>query len=212
MQEEAEMRQLVDSFPALKTQQARQNAATQERVAAMETIVARAIEAEKSGAVKRRKSVIKTNKGDGGDLPPEELKRMQQEVDSKKAELDKMDTLEEKIRVELAQLTDRMRAMQEEMAAFKSIDELKSNNATLQHQLEEEKTRLTRQREALRIAIQESASALDAKRATLNKNDLHIALEKLENRLRAAEASVFQMQECKREHTLMHTYTHCANQ
>jgi len=121
--------------------------------------------------------------------------RLQQELDLRKSELEKINTLEDKIKLELSSLNTKIETMQEELVTFTRLDLLKEQSIDKKHKLEAARVRLSRTRDSTRQQVAEKSQMYKTRRNQLQENELYIALEKLEVKMRSLEQNIFTMQD-----------------
>jgi len=119
--------------------------------------------------------------------------RLQQELDLRKSELEKINTLEDKIKLELTALNTKIETMNEELVTFTRLDLLKEKSEETKRRMEAAQVRLSQQRECTKALITDKNSKFEAKRNQLQENELYIALEKLETKMRSLEQNIFQI-------------------
>lgn len=119
--------------------------------------------------------------------------RLVQEKELRQQELEKISTLEEKIKVELAGLEEKSKIMNEEIVKFAALDTLKHEAEEIKRQLEVDRVSFGKRREALNRVVMERSAKYEAKKEQLQGNDVYATLEKLEQKMRTMEQGVVSM-------------------
>ena len=121
--------------------------------------------------------------------------RLQRELGQRKLELEKIESLDEKISVELAQLEEKKTTMEEELVVFEDIPKLKSDaeraKVTAQQTKRDAEGKIgeARQRAAAKKKQYEQL------KAELQADDVHVALDELEQKMRHHEQTVYVLTE-----------------
>ncbi|GBG66262.1 hypothetical protein CBR_g57862 [Chara braunii] len=120
---------------------------------------------------------------------------LQKEIGLRKGQLEKISSLDDDIRKEIQTLTENMAKMKMDLERFSRAHEIKASAEVNCKQMEAQKVKAIKKREAFKIILKEKEDALKAKKANLRDSDLYIALEKLEQKMSSLEANIFQMQD-----------------
>ncbi|GIL44092.1 hypothetical protein Vafri_1639 [Volvox africanus] len=118
-----------------------------------------------------------------------------QELSMRRTELEKIDTLEDKIKLELTQLADRQTAMEKEMTEFGSVEEIQRKAQLTRERMEGLRSVLLKRKDLLRSIVAEKGLKFQAKRAQLQDHSLQVQLEKMEVKLKTLNSGVFEMNE-----------------
>ncbi|KAG1670889.1 hypothetical protein FOA52_000391 [Chlamydomonas sp. UWO 241] len=121
--------------------------------------------------------------------------RLREELEMRRTELDKIDTLEDKIKTELVQLDEKSDQLRKEKDQHANVGDVKEKAEATRANLEVMQKELLKRKDLLRMLVAEKAVKQQAKKAQLQENNLQIALETLEQKLRQATASGFAMSE-----------------
>ncbi|XRB15035.1 IFT74 protein [Pseudoscourfieldia marina] len=121
--------------------------------------------------------------------------RLHKELDVRRAEMDKIGTLEEKIGVELESLSAKMSEMNSDIERFNDSHLLKREAEETKADLEREKISLAARKDALISAAKDRYTKFEAKRNQLQENEMYLTLEKGQQRLRTVEQEYFKVQE-----------------
>mmetsp|Transcript_36001 Transcript_36001/g.90805 ORF Transcript_36001/g.90805 Transcript_36001/m.90805 type:complete len:150 (-) Transcript_36001:85-534(-) len=111
----------------------------------------------------------------------------------RRAELEKIDTLEDKIMEELGHLKKKRATMDEELAEFGMVEQLKVKAEKTKKYLEEQRQVLSGRKDLIKTVANEKKTKLDARMGQLQENDLHLTLERLEQKIRTLEQGIYTM-------------------
>lgn len=121
--------------------------------------------------------------------------RLEQELQKREVELQKLNNLDGKIAVELESLNETMRKKREEMVHFDKIDELKDAAEATRDLLLRTKRGYLRRRDAIKQQVQAQAVKLDHKKNKLAESETHKTMLSMEKKLRHLTQTTFTMQE-----------------
>mmetsp|Transcript_21333 Transcript_21333/g.75175 ORF Transcript_21333/g.75175 Transcript_21333/m.75175 type:complete len:604 (-) Transcript_21333:508-2319(-) len=121
--------------------------------------------------------------------------RLEQDLAKRRAELDKINTLDSKISVELTSLREKMRTMSDEMEEFGNIESLKVRAEETKRMLAAKKSEYMRRRDMIRTQVAQLSAQYDRKKAALEENETSKALSSLEQKLKHYEQSIFSLKE-----------------
>jgi len=119
--------------------------------------------------------------------------RLKDELELRRAELEKIDTLEDKIKDELTNLRKKKDTMDKELVEFGKVEQLKVKAEKTKKYLEQQRTVLSGRKDLIKSVADEKKRKIDAKLSQLQENDLHITLERLEQKIRTLEQGIFAM-------------------
>jgi intraflagellar transport protein 74 len=119
--------------------------------------------------------------------------RLKGELEMRRGELDKIDTLEDKIKEELVALQSKKGTMEEELVEYGKVEQLKVKAEKTKKYLEQQRNVLLGRKDLIKSVAEEKKKKHDAKCQQLQENDLHITLERLEQKIRTLEQGIFQM-------------------
>lgn len=100
--------------------------------------------------------------------------RLKEELNMRRNELDKIDTLEDKIKTELAQLAERSEQMREQVATFQNVGDLKGKAESTRARLEAVRGALLKRRDLLRAVVADKALKAQARKAQLSENNVQV--------------------------------------
>jgi len=121
--------------------------------------------------------------------------RLEGELAKRRAELDKINTLDSKISVELTSLREKMRTMTSEMEEFGNVELLKERAEETKRVLAAKKSEYVRRRDMIRTQVAQLKAQYDRKKAALEENETSKALASLEQKLKHYEQSIFSLKE-----------------
>ena len=121
--------------------------------------------------------------------------RLHKELEVRRAELDKIGTLEDKIGVELESLNAKTTTLNADIERFGDSHLLKREAEETKVELEREKISLTARKDALVALAKDRYQKFEAKKNQLQENDMHLTLEKGNQRLRTVEQEIFKVEE-----------------
>ncbi|KAK9820257.1 hypothetical protein WJX72_008162 [[Myrmecia] bisecta] len=121
---------------------------------------------------------------------PSNPAQLAQELAQRRAELAKIDTLEEKIAGETKTLMDKLDSMRADLDKFARVDDLKAQAETKLVQLEAERSRLKQQRDSLAASVADRERGYEAKKAELERSDNHLQLDRLDQQIRSLQQGI----------------------
>lgn len=121
--------------------------------------------------------------------------RLQDELQLRQTELEKINTLDEKIGVELTSLADRMRGMKEELSMFADIDAMRAKAEAAKRELDAKVKKYNSRRDGVRQQVAPLAAEVERKRNALSRHPQATALDNLEGKLKQYEQVVFGLKE-----------------
>ncbi|KAL6756806.1 intraflagellar transport protein IFT-71/74 [Haematococcus lacustris] len=119
--------------------------------------------------------------------------RLKEELNMRRTELDKIDTLEDKIKSELEQLAEKSDQLHKNIESYANVADMKQRAEEARVRLEELKAALARRKDVLRQTVAEKALKNTAKKAQLQENTLQIAIDKMEHKLITLHTGTYQM-------------------
>lgn len=121
--------------------------------------------------------------------------RLASELQKRQAELEKVNTLDTKISLELSSLLQKMDTMTSDMDEFGKIDELKELHATTKQFLQRQKQLYIRRRDAMKQQVNALALQLENLRQATQNHETARNLDALEQKLRHHEQNIFHLRE-----------------
>jgi len=121
--------------------------------------------------------------------------RLKEELIMRRSELDKIDTLEDKIKKELDQLDIKSGQLKTDIETQSNVGDLREKAEATRSRLEVSKVALAGRRDLLRTTAAEKTLKHQARRGQLQENTVQIAIDKLEGKLRSLNTNVYTMSE-----------------
>jgi len=121
--------------------------------------------------------------------------RLQQEQTMRKAELEKIENLDQKISIELQTLQERRGTMTEELKTFGNIPQLREEAETNKKNMIARKQRLDGMRKSLKQQVQLLSTEYDKHKQSLATNESAGTLEALEQKLRHYEQNIYHLRD-----------------
>jgi intraflagellar transport protein 74 len=193
-----EMTEFIDRFPEVKDKEVLEQRRVQNTVTALLEHISEGFERAKSMPNKESASEMREDLDDKQrELRASEMtaERLQDELHLRQTELEKINTLDKKIALELRALQERTAQMREEMAKFADVAGLRAAADHARAVLHDKAQRYRAEREALRPQVAAAAADYERRRAALAKEPQAQVLEALEAKLRNYEQSVFSLRE-----------------
>jgi intraflagellar transport protein 74 len=194
-----EMTEFIDRFPEMRDREQAEQRRMQNLVTALLEHCSEGIERERSMPSKEAAEEMKDDLDDKRrELKASEMTadRLQEELQLRQTELEKINTLDTKITAEIKGLQERMAQMKDELAKFADIPGLRVAAEEARRVLQGRIQDYQRRREALRPQVAAAASEYERKRAVLAKDATAQALDALETKLKNYEQTVFGLKEC----------------
>ncbi|CAM9127584.1 unnamed protein product, partial [Choristocarpus tenellus] len=123
------------------------------------------------------------------------MRRLQQEKEKRQEEILKINTLDEKIPLELDTLKDRLDKMNAEMREFEDVDGLRDRAAQTKAHLQSLSEQYTQRRDAMRGQVQQLSMQYEANKKTLASSETAKTLEALEQKMRTYETNIFSIRD-----------------
>jgi len=121
--------------------------------------------------------------------------RLQQELAKRNSELEKINTLDGKISVELKSLKEKIDSMQRDLGVYQDTDTLRAEAAKTCQQLRSLKQKYAKRRDAVKAQVAPLSHTYDKLKNALVEDDTAKELEQLEQKLRHYEQSIFHLSE-----------------
>mmetsp|Transcript_2090 Transcript_2090/g.5020 ORF Transcript_2090/g.5020 Transcript_2090/m.5020 type:complete len:619 (-) Transcript_2090:173-2029(-) len=134
--------------------------------------------------------------------------RLQAELDKRSGELQKINSLDNKISAELEELEARIKEYQHEMAEkFDKLDDLKAEKEAQMERLEAKKAQLKSRNEVLQMQVQLASTVYKGKEEQLKANETHGKLEDSEKKLKQYKTNLFHLKKYIAEKTSESDYS-----
>lgn len=196
---ERDLNNFLDSFPSRKAsklgeKQAKEDAivALLDKITKLETISTSALPSQRRFKEMQDELEYKKMQLENTQSTQERLK---EELAMRRTELDKIDTLEDKINAELKQLAEKTVQLNDEMKGFTNVGDIKKKAEDTKARLEFLKVSLVKRKDMLRVVVQEKQLKYQAKKAQLGEHTLQVQLDKQETKLRTLYQNTYQMSE-----------------
>lgn len=121
--------------------------------------------------------------------------RLEQELKKRNVELEKINTLDEKIIIELTSLNEKIDSMKGDMHEFGRVSELRDGADRTGQYLQSMKRKYVSRRDAIKQQVHIVSGAYEQKKAALAENDTAKQMETLEGKLRHYEQNIFHLRE-----------------
>ena len=199
-QRDKEMSELIDNFDASKSTDLAKIEKGQEEVVRLLQSISRKLAMQENTADMSDEKLAEMKsdldfKRDAMDQSVSTKDRIARELAQRKTELEKIETLDEKIGSELQQLDEKLKTMAEELVMFEDVPALRA-------QAEQQKAEaLAAKEEAegkigeLKRRAAQAKKAHDELLAKLKADDVHTALEELEAKMKHQEQTVWVLSE-----------------
>jgi len=198
LKKDAQMTQFIEGFQATVAKEMEDQMKAKENIVGLLEHISAGVNADVSNMSKARLGEMKEDlsfKSKQMETSQATKVRLEQELQKREVELQKLNNLDGKIAVELESLNETMRKKREEMVHFDKIDELKDAAEATTALLERTKRGYLRRRDAIKQQVHAQAVKLDQKKNKLAESDTHKMLLSMEKRLRHHTQTTFQMQE-----------------
>lgn len=198
LKKDAEMTQFIESFETTVASEKEEQLKAKENIVGLLEHISTGVNADVSNMSKARLGEMKDDlsfKSKQMETSQATKVRLEQELQKREVELQKLNNLDGKIAVELDSLTEAMRQKGEQMVHFEKIEEMKEAAEATRDLLLRTKRGYLRRRDAIKQQVQAQAVKLDQKKTFLAENETHKMLLSKEKQLRHYTQTTFQMQE-----------------
>jgi intraflagellar transport protein 74 len=121
------------------------------------------------------------------------FEKLQQVLEQRKAEMAKMETMEEKLSAEIATTRERTEKMQQELEEFAGAGALREGMEKRRERLAKDKQWMVHQRDVIAQEANIAESMVDEANKKCSDDETHAQLEVLEKQLRHQEQNLFQL-------------------
>jgi hypothetical protein len=198
LKKDAQMTQFIESFDTTVAREKEEQLKAKENIVGLLEHISAGVNADVTNMSKARLGEMKEDlsfKSKQMETSHATKMRLEQELQKRQVELEKLNSLDGKIAVELESLNETMRRKREEMIQFDKIDELKEAAEATTALLERTKRGYLRRRDAIKQQVHALTVKLDQKKTQLAESDTHKMLLSMEKRLRHHTQTTFKMQE-----------------
>lgn len=123
--------------------------------------------------------------------------RLEKELTKRQMELEKVNSLDDKITIELRTLNDKLVMMERDMETFEQLDSVKETSEHAKQHLQRLKQKYIRRRDAIVQQVQTCAQELSEKQHQLADMETTKSLDSLEQKLRHYEQNIYHLKQCK---------------
>lgn len=121
--------------------------------------------------------------------------RLTRELQQRKLEFEKIESLDEKISVELTQLTEKLSTMETELVTYEDIPKLKADAERAKREAADKKAKANSNMAALKQKASKAKKAFEGLKQQLSSDDVAVALDELEQKMRHHEQTVYVLTE-----------------
>lgn len=196
---ERELNTFVDSFPSRKAAKAAEMSAAADsvlalldRISKLGALATSALPSQQQFKEMQDELEYKRLQFESAASTQERLK---EELGLRRGELDKIDSLEDKIGKELAALEQKTEALNKDLAQYSNVAHVKQSLEERLQLLEEQKASMLRRKDLFKAMVAEKAWKQQAKKTQLQENTVQVNLDKIEQKYRALQANIYQMLE-----------------
>lgn len=198
MAKDKEMQEFIDGFEEQKSKDLENNVTTKETIVALLEHISRGLERTHNMPSQNKLTEMQDDlayKEKQMDHAASTFERLQQELELRNLELEKINTLDSKISVELHSLNERMKTMRDELLVFVNLEGLKVASVNRKQELTVLKGSFSKRKDTLKLQVQQLSAKYETKKAKLAENETASTLEALEQKLRHYEQNIFHLGE-----------------
>jgi chromosome segregation ATPase len=207
---DAKMQEFIAAFPSVKNEEIENKRRMKETVVALLKHISKELnaaaalageggaagagggaDAEKYGELKDEVSFKDKKLADS----EKTLASLQVDLAKRREELEKIESLDAKIGAEISQLSEKIAAMNGEMAEFKTEDQLRDQAAEAKARLLRESVVQKRAREAIKTQVALLSSEVEKRNKDLQAQDAYKKIDNWETKLKTHAGAVFTLQE-----------------
>jgi intraflagellar transport protein 74 len=195
-----EMTELIDSFDEKKAVEVNRQETLEEKVVALLQGISRKVaQTENAGSMNEEKfNEMRSDldfKQHQMDNSVSTSSRLQDELARRKLELEKIETLDEKISTELKQLNEKMATMATELDTYKDLGALKAQSEQKEKDLKKNKAAAIKRGDSKKGEHAELKTKHEELKRQLATDELATSLHELEEKMRHHEQTVFMLTE-----------------
>lgn len=199
-QRDKEMSELIDSFEPTKAAEIGKIDKAQAEVVRLLQSVSRRLNMSENTDMMSKSKLDEMNddlefKQSQMDQSISTSERLQRELQQRKLELEKIESLDEKISVELTQLDEKKATMEKELVVFEDIPKLKAELARAREDAAAKKSHAQGRMGELKKRAADAKRKYDELKAKLAADDVATAIEELEGKMRHHEQNVYVLTE-----------------
>jgi len=195
-----EMSELIDNFDSLKATEAGKIESAQAQIVnLLQALSRKHAQAENAGNMNADKFNEMRSDLDFKQMQMDNSvstsSRLQDELNKRKLELDKIETLDEKITLELQQLQEKMNTMASENEVHSDIRALKESSASKEEELIARKAHAEARGKDMKVQHAKLKKKYEEVKAQLAGDEVATTLDELEQKMRHHEQTVFMLSE-----------------
>lgn len=197
-QRDKEMTEFIESFDSTKARAVEEQKQAQRQITALLEHISKGLERQHNMPSKQRVSAMNEDlsfRKRVMESAQTTHQRLLQELAKRNSELEKLETLDSKIGVELKSLNDKINHMNTTMPEYTDIDSLRAKHEEAKRQLTRTKASYLRRRDLIRQQVRQLSAAYERKKSLLADNNTAKTLQSLEQRLANYEQKIFQLRE-----------------
>jgi len=197
-QRDREMTEFIESFEETKSSIVADQKQTQETVVGLLEHISSGLEAEGSMPSQERLKEM-TDEASFKERQLESsqatIQRLMKEKEQRSAEMEKIQSLDEKIQMELGSLRTQMESMQQDMAAFDDLDDLRRRAGDTKAYLQEQLASYERRTKSTKEQVTGLRRKYESAKKRLEEHDTYKQLSALEQKLKTYAQNIFTLQE-----------------
>jgi len=209
-QRETEMSQFISQFEATRELVAQDQVQAQDTIATLLEHISQGLEQRSSMPSQQRLREMR----DEASFKERQLEssqhttlRLTQERKQREAEMAKIETLEEKIQIELSSLQQKMKMMQSDMIEFDDVNGLRKRASTTMTALSRLIKEYQGRRESVKCQVTQLTSKYEALKGKIQSSEAARSLSTLEAKLRTYGQTIFHLREYAETKTRETDYT-----
>ena len=197
-QRDAEMTGFLDKFSTAKEECLADQERTKATITALLEHISAGIGAKDSMPSTERLSEMKDEvsfKTKQLETSQQTMQRLQEQRVKRVQELEKINTLDEKIGVELKQLQEKMGTMKDEIKGFDDVEGLRNRATFTKDELEKLREKYIIRRSLIKQQVAALSAQVESTKKAMTKNETGKGLASLESKLRHYEQNIFNLKE-----------------
>eukprot|EP00743_Colponemidia_sp_Colp-15_P001360 GILK01001490.1.p1 GENE.GILK01001490.1~~GILK01001490.1.p1 ORF type:complete len:646 (+),score=138.74 GILK01001490.1:56-1993(+) len=198
-QKDQEMTNFIEKFEETKSQELAQKEEMERTVVALLEHISRNLGRENSMPTPSQVDELKAElqyKGDQLASSQATQSRLQAELEKRNADLEKINTLDSKISLELHSLSDKIISMEHDLKhTFNNVDSVREKAETTKRQLVQQKQALMARRDVLKQQISFFSMKFEGRKQQLSENETHTILESMEQKIKQYEQNIFHLKQ-----------------
>lgn len=197
-QRDQEMTEFIDSFEEVEAKEQEEQRSIQERITALLEHMSEGLQRENAmpsaGRHKEMREDLSFKERQLESATSTKV-RLEQELQKRHSELSKINTLDDKISMELKSLSEKTDSMSSEMVEFNNIDGLRVAADQTRTTLARTKQQYLRRRDSVKSQVSLLSGKYERLKASLAEDETAKTLDALEQKLRHYEQNIFHLRE-----------------